>query len=75
LVFIKKDGTLLYEKNDICSLNTVPEGMLKIQLEETPPLYDLVAAFCTLNNIPSNALVENKKTEMMILNHLYLGLV
>jgi hypothetical protein len=75
LVFIKKDGTLLYEKNDICSLNTVPEGMLKIQLEETPPLYDLVAAFCTINDIPSNSLDDNKKTEMMILNHLYLGLV
>ena len=75
LVFIKKDGTLLYEKNDICSLNTVPEGMLKIQLEETPPLYDLVAAFCIVNDIPSNSLDDNKKTERMILNHLYLDLV
>jgi len=66
MVFVKKDGSLLYEKNDICSLNTVPEGMLKIQLEETPPLYDLVAAFCVLNDIPSNQLRDHDSTRQMI---------
>jgi len=70
LVFIKKDGTLLYEKNDICSLNTVPEGMLKIRLEETPPLYDLVAAFCTLNDIPSSHLTDHKTIRSKMVSHI-----
>ena len=70
LVFVKKDGNLLYEKNDICSLNTVPEGMLKIQLDETPPLYDLVAAFCTLHDIPSNHLTDHVSTREMIVSGL-----
>jgi len=68
LVFMKKDGCPLYEKNDICSLNTIPEGTLKIQLNETPPLYDLVVAFCVLNNISSRELVDNFETMTMILN-------
>jgi hypothetical protein len=70
LVFVKKDGSLLYEKNDICSLNTVPEGMLKIQLDETPPLYDLVAAFCTLNDIPCNHLTDHVSTRDMIVSRI-----
>jgi hypothetical protein len=66
LVFVKKDGTLLYENNDICSLNTVPEGMLNIQLDETPPLYDFVVAFCVLNDVLCNSLTDHDSTRKMI---------
>lgn len=52
LVYRVEDGPLYKEDTELYSLQSIPEGSLWIQEEETPPLYDLVAAHATLYDVP-----------------------
>jgi hypothetical protein len=52
-IYKPKDSETLFNSDvkQFYSLTNLPEGMLKCKFNETPPLYDLVAAFCIFVNV------------------------
>jgi hypothetical protein len=52
-IFMPTDGSLLFNSNvtQFYTLTNLPEGTSKVKFSTTPPLYDLVAAFCMFENI------------------------
>jgi hypothetical protein len=55
----KTDNTLYTEDTPLYSLNNLPEGIIQIVEEETPPLYDMIVAHAALYGpeIPSKDLL------------------
>jgi hypothetical protein len=52
-IYMPNDKTLLFNENikQFYSLTNLPEGTLNCKFKDTPPLYDLVAAFCIFEYI------------------------
>jgi hypothetical protein len=56
IIYKPRVGISLFniETTDFYTLTNIPLGDLMISLDETPPLYDLIAAYCILNNITTD---------------------
>lgn len=62
LVYKPNEGNALFTTDTVefYKLTNMPVGNLMISLDKTPPLYDLIAAYCILNNIYSNDLEQKE---------------
>jgi hypothetical protein len=74
MIYVTYDADLLFGSNatKFYSLAEMPQGSLMIELDETPPLYDMVVAHLVLNEYTNLAyfLVDNSLTQMKIIQYL-----
>ncbi len=74
MIYVTTDADLLFDTSTtkFYSLSEMPQGNLMIDLDETPPLYDLVVAHLVLNGYTNLAyfLTDRDLTQMKILQYL-----
>jgi hypothetical protein len=69
IIYKPKNENFLFnlETDKFYTLTNMPLGDLMISPEETPPLYDLVAAYCILNDIYSNEPTEQESIKSKLI--------